>query len=145
MAASHGNMGNKKTLILRLERLQFQLRETNKNIMTFNFTILYILQDQKRAIIRHYNFEKSKHQKLKLNGYKTINAAYAMGNIVTMKTLNNIVILIDFFQSRNTESSSFSCPVLRSGQNITTSERNWNTFFLNRGWPFETLLVYTHQ
>ncbi|WVZ08607.1 hypothetical protein V8G54_021953 [Vigna mungo] len=59
--------------------------------------------------------------------------------------LNNIIILINFFQCRNTKCSCFACSIFSPSKNVTTSKSNGNAFFLDRRWPLKTLLIYSHK
>lgn len=60
-------------------------------------------------------------------------------------TLNCLLGCINFLQGRNQKTSCLASTVLRTSQNIAVSERNGNSFFLNRRRTFKAHLVNSHQ
>lgn len=61
------------------------------------------------------------------------------------QTLNNIIILINFFQCRNAKCSCFASSIFGPGKNVTAGKSNGNAFFLDGGRSFKTLLIYSHE
>ena len=61
------------------------------------------------------------------------------------KGLNFVLVDIDLLEGGDNEGCCFACTVLCTGKDITFRQGDWDGFFLNRRWFFETGFEDAHE